>query len=187
MKQILIIATLVIAFAQGIVMAGLQTPKPQSGGGKQESKVRRIQVNAETIAQLSGGKKYVVDLTQRSVIYVLDSKKRPIDFTRVMVRTAAGEVPISSWLEKNLSKTPLAGWNSRHLRIGTTEGFRSVRGLTVTTRVPPAGTVNFQCGSLLCSCKGDPDCNGMFSTNVCGPHAACDLDTGICVCLRTAH
>jgi hypothetical protein len=180
------ISTLIIALAQSIVLAGFQRPVSQTPGSNTVSQIRRIQVNAESLAQLSGGKKYVVDLTQRGVIYDFDSKTRSLDFTRVVIRTAKGEIPMSSWLEKNFAKTELAGWNSRHLRIGTTEGFRSFRGLPARIQKPPPGTAAFQCNPLLCTCKGDSDCNDMFSTTACGPHAACDLSSGVCACLRTA-
>lgn len=45
----------------------------------------------------------------------------------------------------------------------------------------PAG---FQCQGLRCSCQGDLDCNDLFSTDLCGPIASCDNNTGVCECLR---
>src|SRR5688572_23643081 len=164
MRRILIISTLIIALAQSIVLAGFQKPVARTPESKTAAHLRRIQVNAESLAQLPGGRKYVVDLTQQGVIYDFDAKSRAIDFTRVMVRTAKGEIPMSSWLEKNFSKTKLAGWNSRHLRIGSTESFRSLRGLPTRTKNPLTGTAAFQCNSLYCTCKGDSDCNDLFST-----------------------
>lgn len=184
MRRMFIIATVVIAFVLSIVIAGFQTPSLQARGDQKVLRVRRIQVNAESIAQLASGKKYVVDLTQTGVIYEFDSKTRSIDFTRVTIRTATGEVTMSSWLEKTFSKNKVAGWNSQHLSIGATDALRSVRGLPTKNLTPPTKTMAFQCGSSLCSCTGDEDCNDMFSTNVCGPYAACDLDSGRCVCFR---
>lgn len=64
--------------------------------------IKRVQVNARTITALPSAKKYVVDLTQRGVVYEFDSKTNRIDFSRVMVRTARGEVTISSYLERVL-------------------------------------------------------------------------------------
>ncbi len=40
---------------------------------------------------------------------------------------------------------------------------------------------NFQCDGLLCVCRGDIDCNDMFTTGVCGD-AICSED--ICICIR---
>lgn len=42
--------------------------------------------------------------------------------------------------------------------------------------------LGFACNPLFCACKGDSDCNDMFTTNVCGPRAICIDD--VCYCLR---
>lgn len=45
-------------------------------------------------------------------------------------------------------------------------------------------TANFQCSSTSCSCRGDRDCNDMFSSGVCGA-GLCDETSGVtCSCLR---
>ncbi|HEV7779938.1 MAG TPA: hypothetical protein VGO58_01665 [Chitinophagaceae bacterium] len=43
-------------------------------------------------------------------------------------------------------------------------------------------SVQFQCSQKFCVCSGDADCNDMFTTNVCGPDAACFGNS--CVCYR---
>lgn len=43
-------------------------------------------------------------------------------------------------------------------------------------------STQFACSSEFCMCKGDSDCNDMFTTNVCGPNAVCFGD--LCVCAR---
>lgn len=50
---------------------------------------------------------------------------------------------------------------------------------------PTKGTTsNFQCSSTSCSCRGDRDCNDMFSSGVCGA-GLCDETSGVsCSCLR---
>ncbi len=51
--------------------------------------------------------------------------------------------------------------------------------------IPPrGGTMNFSCGMTSCTCRGDADCNNMFSSNVCGGSAVCDSGSGECSCLR---
>lgn len=35
------------------------------------------------------------------------------------------------------------------------------------------GRLDFTCNPIACVCRGDLDCNDMFSTNVCGPNAIC--------------
>jgi len=43
---------------------------------------------------------------------------------------------------------------------------------------------NFTYSGLMCQCQGVIDYNDMFSIGFCGYIASCDLDTGICRCLR---
>jgi hypothetical protein len=64
--------------------------------------------------------------------------------------------------------------------------FMSVPRLKETRAPIPSrgGTMNFSCGSTSCTCRGDRDCNDMFSTTVCGGSAVCDNTTGECSCLR---
>jgi hypothetical protein len=42
----------------------------------------------------------------------------------------------------------------------------------------------FACNAAVCACRGDADCNDMFTTDLCGPSAECDEDTNTCICLR---
>lgn len=54
------------------------------------------------------------------------------------------------------------------------------------TPIPPrGGTMNFSCNTTSCSCRGDADCNNMFSSSVCGRSAVCDTGSGECSCLRS--
>ena len=54
------------------------------------------------------------------------------------------------------------------------------------TPLPPkGGTMNFSCNMTSCTCRGDADCNNMFSSSVCGSSAVCDTTSGVeCSCLR---
>ncbi len=54
------------------------------------------------------------------------------------------------------------------------------------TPLPPkGGTMAFQCNMTSCTCRGDNDCNNMFSSSVCGSSAVCDTTNGTeCSCLR---
>ena len=165
MKRMLITLVLIAACTQG--------------WGTASSSADEVQIREVTPQT---GRNYVVDLTSRNVIYELNSTARPIDFSRIVVRTPAGEEPIESWLEKTFSKEALTGWKSGRLRIGTTQDFRTIIGLPTTGHKPPTGSMPFQCNPLYCVCQGDRDCNDMFSTNVCGLIAFCVNDT--CVCNR---
>lgn len=45
------------------------------------------------------------------------------------------------------------------------------------------GRLDFSCNPVVCICRGDPDCNDMFGTNVCGDRAICIGD--YCYCERS--
>ena len=115
MRRIIFIAT-AVAFAQGVVgFSQLVRQAPTT-----ITTVRSIKVNAQTITALPKGKKYIVDLTRRGVRYEFDAKSR-VDFTRVMVRTAQGEVPIESFFKKVSFKDAITGfaYTSQSFTIGT--------------------------------------------------------------------
>ena len=177
MKRIVIVATL-IAFAQ---MASGFSPMPQTFPGG--TTLRRIQVNAPAITALAPGKNYVVDLTQPGVIYEFSSQAGQIDFTRVRVRTAQGEVAIGSFMETAFPKDKLKGFKlaSQAFILGT----RAPGAL----QNPPAGTSNFTCKPTFCECIGKSDCIDLiFNTALCRGPITCNKDeiTGqqFCLCDR---
>jgi hypothetical protein len=53
---------------------------------------------------------------------------------------------------------------------------------------PGTVVVYFQCGwdpkslSAQCTCRGDADCNKMFTSGFCGANASCDNGAGTCTC-----
>lgn len=49
-------------------------------------------------------------------------------------------------------------------------------------KVKVGGGLSFSCNAVFCACRGDADCNDMFSTSVCGPKAIC-IDN-VCYCGR---
>lgn len=62
----------------------------------------------------------------------------------------------------------------------TNRAGKTIRGIT---NIGSIG-LEFTCGSWGCSCKGDTDCNDMFSTNVCGGYAVCFGEPPFCICSR---
>lgn len=46
----------------------------------------------------------------------------------------------------------------------------------------PTGRLDFVCSSSHCACRGDADCNDMFTAGLCGPDAICI--NGVCICRR---
>ena len=158
MKKVTIAITfLVIAFSLSLAQRTAPTAR---------TKV----VSAKTVSGLPAGKKYEVDLTRKGTIYNLAAD---VDYSRVRVRTAKGEMSMADLLKKT-GKT-MTG----KVRVGMTSDIRSQKlGLARLG----GGRLNFNCEGLLCSCSGDDDCNDMFTTGGCGDIAVCD-ERG-CWCLR---
>jgi hypothetical protein len=175
MKRIVIIATLVV-FAQ--IAAGFSTPAPQTF--PRATALRRIDVNAKTITALAPGKNYVVDLTNRGVVYEFSHQAGAIDLSRVKVRTARGEVAIGSYLETTFLKDKLAGFKYK------SQAFSLATLPPGTLQDPPTGTTNIACGKKYCVCTNQADCIAMFFSQVCGGEILCtNYDSGLaCSCLK---
>ena len=141
----------------GFSPAASQSPRTKS-------MQRRIQVNAQTIKALGLRKNYVVDLTKRGVFYQFDSKSREIDFSRVRVRTAKGEVAISSYLERFLhdlkDKVPGFKFTYQSFSLGTQPGgpLPSLR---------PATSYFKSCNQTACICTTQADCEDLAATVIC--------------------
>ena len=127
-------------------------------------------VSAKEISGLPAGRKYQVDLTRKGTIYNLPAD---VDYSRVQVRTAKGEMTLAELLKKT-GKT-MTG----KVRVGMTS---DIRGQKLALSRGGGGTLNYNCEGLLCTCSGDVDCNDMFTKAACGDIAVCD-ERG-CWCLR---
>ncbi len=172
MKRIMILAT-VVAFAltvAGFAQSALQTfPRGSS--------YRRIQVNPNTIKALVPGKKLVVDLTQRGVIYEFNPQGRQLDFSRLTIRTIEGELTFGSLLERTVPTDKLSrfGLSSQSFIVGTRA--------TGTLQPPSRDTtdfdnkLSFQCGSISCQCTGEADCSKLIlKSGRCGTYYFCYVD-----------
>ncbi len=170
----LILATLIFAFSQ------TPTPSPQRGGA---ATLRRIQVNAKAVSALPKGKKYVVDLTQRGVKYEFDPKAGQMDFSRVMVRTARGDVTMASFLEKFIPKDKLAGfkYSSQSFSLGT-----RLPG-TVQTPFPNTSKITI-CSGFVCTCSTESECQDLLDSRICpGTFVCVNTPNGVyCECNQKA-
>ncbi len=181
MKRIMILATLVV-FAQ--ITAGFSMPAPQTFPRATKHTLRRIDVNAKTITALPSGKYYIVDLTQRGVVYEFSHQTGQIDLRRVRVRTAKGEVAIGSFLKTTFLKGNLSGfkYKSQAFSLATTQPG--------TLQNPTRGAKDFKCDSEICTCAGFADCIDLiFNTGLCGGGMICTKNpvTGqeYCGCRRS--
>jgi hypothetical protein len=186
MKRILIIAMLV-AFAQ---MASGFSPMPQTS--PPPASLRRIEVNAKTITALAPGKNYIVDLTQRGVIYEFSPQAGQIDFSRVRVRTAQGEVAIGTFIEKTLPKDKLAGFKYKSQAFGLATrpsgtlqnpptgasphiGTQARLEATSITVQGASGAKSILCSRDACACIGPDDCTDLLNNGPCGGPLVCDF------------
>jgi hypothetical protein len=151
-----------------LAISGL-SQSPQTS--PRENSLRRFQVSARTVLALASGKKYVVDLTQRGVKYEFDSKSGQIDFSRIVIRTARGDVTMASFLDSMIPKDSLTWfkYSSHSFSVQTVPG---------TVRRPPtmSPTVGCYTGSKpWCQCHGEEDCEGMIKYM-----GVCKEDTVFC-------
>lgn len=93
-----------------------------------------------------------------------------------LVLGIGGASPLSA--QATLQRAPMAGANTLApattlappARFGALRINGAQRGQLETAR---AGRMDFACNGGYCVCRGDLDCNDMFTTNVCGPNAVC--------------
>src|SRR5438045_9514782 len=143
-------------------------------GCQKSSNVKKVKVDAQTIAPLPSGGAYTVDLSHDGTIYDFDPAAGPIDFKRVLVRTRTGEKPIELWMGKASSSTALSGWDTNGLRVGSTDDFR--KDLEPPVTPPPGGptATAFECDQDYCIRRGSADCQDLIGTHLCaGSFFAC--------------
>jgi hypothetical protein len=161
MKKIILAATL-LSLGSSLSIAQKVAPK--------KIEIKQVPVTARTVAARPASKAYLLDLTRKGTIYNLAAN---VDYSRLQVRTAKGEMTMADLLKKT-GKTV-----SGKLRVGMTSDIRTLKlGLA---RIG-GGTLNYSCEGILCSCSGDDDCNDMFTNGGCGDIAVCD-ERG-CWCFR---
>jgi hypothetical protein len=174
--SVLVLGTFMFAvlFAQGVTSSSalsLQIPGANMT-------VKRIQVDAKSITALPTSKKYVVDLTQRGVKYEFDAKPGAINYGRVLVRTAKGEVTLSSYLEKAIRKDRLSEFKNNSLSFAI--GSRPA----ATVQTQPNGVI--RCGELdpdeYCYCTGEADCQIMLD-RICKNYICSKSVPVYCNCL----
>jgi hypothetical protein len=132
---------------------------------------RQVRITAASIARLPANKPYVIDLKQKGVAYDFDLSGGRINYSRVVVRTAAGDLPIATYLARKFREAGIKGWETRRVQLtvlatrGPAKGGLGLKS--------PTGPSPFTCNPVWCACQGDDDCNDMFTTNVCGDTAFC--------------
>jgi hypothetical protein len=172
-----------------MVMLGLPFTVLQPAAGAAAQKLaqssRQVRINAATISQLPANKPYVIDLKQKGVAYDFEPSGGRINYSRVVVRTATGDVPIITYISKKFRDDGVRGWIAKRARLTVFAAKSPAKGELGLKN--PTGRKPFTCNPIWCACQGDDDCNDMFTTNVCGDTAFC-VDTssaGVkCYCER---
>jgi hypothetical protein len=142
------------------------------------AQARVIRVAAADIAKLSARQNYVVDLRKGNVTYDLDGTTRAIDWNRVRIRTAAGEVALNAYLREH--SPARANSTPTRLVIGAKGGVHKVLGFKAAQN---PGT-EYECGpkSKICSCSGGIDCENLLLSNKCKGTAVCGVEDGAMYC-----
>lgn len=182
MKRLGLIIFVASSAVIGLPGGGASTsPAVQTTQKKSFTTLQTTRINAQTIKALSRGKKVIADLTKRGVVYEFDAGPGQIDFKRVVVRTAQGEITIGSWLKTMIPKDKLTAfkYTTQSFRLGTQRPGR------LSTTVMK--TSNFECDSYTCSCRGLEDCEGLIlGTSLCTDWLCWKDEYGkyVCVCSR---
>lgn len=165
MKKIILAVTLAL-LASGSAF-GQKNTTPQ-----RKPAIKQVQVTSQLVSRQPASKAYTLDLTRKGTIYNLATG---IDYSRVRVRTAKGDMTMSELIQK--SGKSISG----ALRVGMTSDIRTQK-LNLSRRPGGSGGLNFSCQNLVCVCTGDQDCNDLFTSDVCGEIAICYPDG--CICIR---
>lgn len=136
------------------------------------AEARVIRVTAADIARLPARENYIVDLRRSDVAYDLDGTARAIDWNRVRIRKAAGDVALLTYLRERFPK--LAGTTPTRLVIGATDGIVKIKELADA----PVDDTDYACfDDKSCQCHGARDCKKMIRHNVCAnDEATCTID-----------
>ncbi len=176
-----------------LVSANSQTPQlsgaSSSGTVRQTpgaiTTLRSIKVNAQTITALPSGRKYVVDLTQRGVVYEFNSQSSQIDFSRIVVRTTKGEVAIGSFLKAGFLKAKLANFKY------TAQAFslRTRPAGTLQNRPTTTSLISCDWAYEICTCTGEDECDELIWDRACGDIRFCATNPItnqiVCSCVLT--
>jgi len=155
MKRIAIAPLLLLAFGLNVLLTNCAGTRTKT-------------VSAATIAELPPGRTFEIDLTRKGTVYKFDDANT--DFSRVMIRTAAGVKTFADLLKE--SNTSLRGG----LVLGTPDDMRNH--LTTST----GNATNFDCG-VFCKCNDTNDCIDLIVSGKCGGEFWCSSDTPSCFCV----
>ena len=176
MKKITLALALLL-LACGSTLAQKTTTGQRAPAAQRKPAIKQVSVSAQTVSRQPVNKAYAIDLTRKGTVYTLASG---VDYSRVRVRTAKGEMTLAELIQKS-GKTVTGA-----LRIGLTSDIRAQR-FAVGGRRPTGGALGLvECGDLACRCTGHQDCIDMFDSGKCGIIAGCDTSDGedACWCIR---
>lgn len=115
-----------------------------------EKGIERVQVTSQAIASQPGGKPYVIELTRDGSVYNVAAD---IDYSRVIVRTSAGEEPMSEVVKR----LAIAG---TQFLVGSASDLDSLDfGFPPGDTSPPVSEA--KCNGLVCGCTGAKDCKDL--------------------------
>jgi hypothetical protein len=139
-----------------------------------------VKVTSRTVSALRAGTSYTADLSRRGVVYEFSPADGPIDFSKILVRSAAGQQPIGTYLSRTFGSGLRVGWRTSAFRLGAAADLRklppSVRPASRTTNI-------IQCppGSGYCTCDTKDECDILLWFLDCIV-TICGADYSICGC-----
>jgi hypothetical protein len=172
---------LVVLFALALATAilsslGITSASPQASSS---TEVKIVPITAATIARLPKGQNFVIDLTRSGAAYDIDYTRSPVDLSRIVVKTAAGQKPLNDHLKATFGRR--GGEKSARLALGATEGIKKIFDLGAPTKPP---TEYAPIGGTW-QCYNEQDCINMVLAGVCQNNTATCQDvngTMFCGC-----
>lgn len=147
MKRNSLITLVALALVALLVTAYSRTP--QTGA------VKKVSVTSQTLASQRAGQPYVIDLTRTGAVYEISAG---IDYSRVRVRTATGEKPLSDLVK-------LYGKTGKFLLGATTDLVAANFGFSPDDTLDPsteaAKVKPPHCTGGLCTCNRTAQCTIM--------------------------
>jgi hypothetical protein len=138
-----------------------------------------VKVTSKTVSALRAGTSYTVDLSRRGVVYEFSPADGPIDFSKILVRSAAGQQPIGTYLSRTFGSGLRVGWRTSAFQLGAAADLRkfSVRPASRTTNI-------IQCPPGLggCTCSTEDECAFLLWFLDCSL-TVCNSDRSECACI----
>jgi hypothetical protein len=129
--------------------------------------IKQVRVTGQTIADLPEGGAYIIDLTHKGLVYIIDAD---VDHSRLRVRTSKGAAPMSQMLARSGRSGKSIMGHANDIRFQELEMKAARRGWT------------YLCSETTCYCRTLDDCESLAGSDKCKGSWTCDKNG--CTCNR---